>query len=452
MNLDIDWKPTKKQYDALSILEDNTTNELLFGGGAGGGKSYLGCAWLILNCLKYPGSRWLMGRAVLKSLKDSTLLTFFEICTKWKLSGCYNYNQIEGTIKFYNSSVIYLKDLFEYPSDPEFADLGSREFTGVFIDEGAQITLKAFNICKSRIRYKLEEFGLIPKILICSNPSKNFLYYDFYKPYKSGTLVSYRKFLQALAKDNQSISKYYIENLQKLDKVSKERLLYGNWEYDEDLTNLFNYDKIIEMFGKELPGSFGKYYISADIARFGNDVTTIILWKDFTVEKIFTYKKQSIKETRLILENLINVYKIPVYNVVIDEDGVGGGLIDEMHGVRGFINNARPLELKIEQSPQGIYSTPPKHNYLNLKSQCYFYFAKLVNNGLISIKPLIFKTKIIEDLEQIKQKDPDKDGKLNIVSKEDIKKTLGRSTDYGDALMMRMIFELKKPYTPHIAL
>ena len=74
----IDWKPTKKQYTAWQYLEDDTTTELFFGGGAGGAKSSLGCIWLIIKSLQYPGSRWLMGRAHLKILKESTLLTFFE--------------------------------------------------------------------------------------------------------------------------------------------------------------------------------------------------------------------------------------------------------------------------------------------------------------------------------------------------------------------------------------
>ena len=52
---------TKKQTKALDRLEDNITSEVIFGGGVAGGKSALGVYWIIKNCLKYPGSRWLMG-------------------------------------------------------------------------------------------------------------------------------------------------------------------------------------------------------------------------------------------------------------------------------------------------------------------------------------------------------------------------------------------------------
>ena len=147
---------TVKQTIALDYLEDSTTTELCFGGGAGGGKSALSCYYLLKNCFKYPESRWLMGRAKLKTLKDTTLKTFFEVV---KMQGLttkdYHYNDQSHQITIRNGSEIFLKDLFFYPADPDFDELGSLELTGAIIDEASQVTLKAKNIVKSRIRYKL---------------------------------------------------------------------------------------------------------------------------------------------------------------------------------------------------------------------------------------------------------------------------------------------------------
>ena len=50
-----------KQTTALDLLEDKTTNEILFGGGAGGGKTALGCYWQLKMRLKYPNTRGLIG-------------------------------------------------------------------------------------------------------------------------------------------------------------------------------------------------------------------------------------------------------------------------------------------------------------------------------------------------------------------------------------------------------
>src|SRR5690606_38126669 len=118
--------------------------------------------WLIEMCQKYPGSRWLMGRSKLKTLKETTLASFLDDSSLLGVSNQFNYNQQAGVIYWDNGSQIILKDLFLYPSDPNFDSLGSLEITGAFIDECNQIVYKAWQVVKSRIRYKLNEFGLIP--------------------------------------------------------------------------------------------------------------------------------------------------------------------------------------------------------------------------------------------------------------------------------------------------
>lgn len=445
------WEPSNKQFQAWEILQDKTTTEILYGGGAGGGKSYLGCVWILTNCLQYPGTRWLIGRASLKTLKETTLLTFFGVCKSWGLKSGedYKYNSMTGLITFNEGSEVYLKDLYQYPADPEFDELGSSEFTGAFIDEASQITQKAYNIVMSRIRYRLDEFGLIPKILTATNPTKNFLYSEFYKPFKENKLKEYRKFVPALVSDNPFISKFYIENLNKVDEISKQRLLFGNWEYDDDPSKLFEYEKLLDMFTllPQLKPDAPRY-LTVDVARFGQDRTVIILWQGLWINKIFSYTQQSIRDTRLQIERLAHEYGIPRSQIVIDEDGIGGGLVDELKGVKGFVNNSRPFEKP--QIPHQLI----KHNYANLKSQCYFTLAEYVNNSKISIAEISpdIKKLIISDLEQIKRKDADKDGKLQVTPKEEIKANIGRSPDFGDAIMMRMLFEVKpklKIYIPH---
>ena len=81
--LNINANFTHTQEQAIVFLFDKTTTEVLFGGAAGGGKSWVGCSWLILMSLKYPKTRYLMGRSKLDSLKKTTLNTFFEVCDTW---------------------------------------------------------------------------------------------------------------------------------------------------------------------------------------------------------------------------------------------------------------------------------------------------------------------------------------------------------------------------------
>ena len=269
-------KLTAKQSTALKILQDNTTTELLFGGGAGGGKSAFGCYWQIKRRLLYPGTRGLIGRAKLKVLKDTTLKTFIEIAalqgltqgTHYKITSSHD-RENPNCIVFWNESLIYLRDLFLYPSDPDFDDLGSLEITDAFIDECNQIVETGKGIVKSRIRFKLDENGLIPKILLTCNPAKNWTYRQFYKPSTAGTLPPYRKFIQSLLSDNPNVSKHYKANLLTLSKNSMERLLYGNWSYDNDPATLIDADAITDYFQPNHIKKTDDRYMSIDVARKG---------------------------------------------------------------------------------------------------------------------------------------------------------------------------------------
>jgi hypothetical protein len=449
-------KLTIKQTISLDYLEDNKITELIFGGGAGGGKSAFGCYWALKLCLKYAGIRGLIGRSQLKILKETTLVTFFEICSKQglRVGVDYTFNAQSSIIHFYNGSQILLKDLYLYPSDPNFDSLGSLEISFAFIDECNQLSEKAWNITMSRIRFKLDEFGIIPKILGTCNPSKNWVYRKFYKPSKTGELLENIAFVQSLATDNPYISQHYIENLKKIDNVSKQRLLYGNWEYDSDPRALISYDAICDLF-TNIHVQHGKKYITADIARFGKDKTVIMVWSGWKLMDYKILNNPKVTESAEAIRELRLKHAIPASQIIVDEDGVGGGVVDIL-GCKGFVNNARPKPNKEAQGVE-MQGTSPKllldraENFDNLKSQCGFYLADEINNGNVDlsiIDNVDIKEAITEELEQIKQKDVDSDGKKRLMPKDEVKEFIGRSPDYSDCMLMRKYFDLFREITP----
>lgn len=423
-------KLTSKQGLALKYLTDNETSEVLFGGGAGGGKSFLGCAWVITQCLQYDGIRCLIGRSKLDSLKKTTLNTFFDVCNAWGIQANvhYKYNASSNVITFYNGSEIILKDLFQYPSDKNFDSLGSLELTIAFIDECNQITEKAKQIVSSRIRYKLDEYKLIPKLLMTCNPSKEWVYTTFYKPHKENTLPQYRKFIQSLLIDNKHISKHYKDQLEKLDFISKQRLLYGNWEYDDSEDKLIDYNAILGAFEVDTVES-GDKYITADIARFGKDKTVIIYWNGLRAEYFKVLDVNSITQASDEIRKIQQKYDVQLQNIIVDDDGVGGGVKDILR-CKGFVNNSKALK---------------NENYINLKTQCYYALSDALNKSKVYINctNITYKNYIIQELEQVRRKNFDKDTKLQLVGKEDVKLAIGRSPDFSDALAMRMYYELK---------
>ena len=419
---------TYKQDLAFQYLRDKETTEILFGGGAGGGKSWYLCAALLSSCIKYKGIRCLLGRSKLTALKTTTLNTLFDVCKQWQLKTPehYTYNAQTNIITFFNGSEIILKDLFQYPSDRNFDSLGSLELTMAAIDECNQITEKAKNIVASRLRYKLDEFDLIPKLLLTCNPSKNWVYSEFYRKYKENKLPKHRKFIQALVDDNENISIHYKEQLTKLDELSKQRLLLGNWEYDDTQDSLIDYNSIVSLFDSK--GMEGDKYISCDVARFGSDRTVIMLWNGLHLHYVKTILKSGINEVVEEIKKLQQENEVPLRNIIVDSDGVGGGVQDYLR-CQSFQANARPLK---------------NENYQNLKTQCYYTLAKKINEGQLGISCSNINTKndIIEELEQVRTKDADKDNKLQILSKDTIKSIIGRSPDYADALSMRMYYEI----------
>jgi PBSX family phage terminase large subunit len=416
-----------KQKEALSYLAiDNDCRQLLYGGSAGSGKSFLGCDWQIKRRLKYPGTRGLIGRAELKKLRLSTLATFFELCTKYNLIAGkhFTYNGQDHVINWYNGSQIILMDLADMPSDADFSRFGSLEITDYFVDEASEVSEKCINILNSRVRYKLINDN--PKGLLTCNPHKGWLYREFFDAQRNNSIRKDRRFIQALPTDNPHISPVYIESLQMLPDIDRKRLLEGDWDYDETKDRLYEYDDLLRCFRPST--TLGDKFITADIARMGDDRTVIIVWNNLHAEKFVVLKHKPINEVVDTINDLIKNHSVRLSNVLVDEDGIGGGCKDYLH-CKGFLNGSKAV----------------RDNYMNLKCDCYFKLGELISSNAITFEST-YKDTIVKELEMIRREKIDSDGKLRVTNKEDLKKRHGISPDFADAIMMRAFYELKKNF------
>jgi phage terminase large subunit len=416
-----------KQKEALSYLAiDNDCRQLLYGGSAGSGKSFLGCDWQIKRRLKYPGTRGLIGRAELKKLRLSTLATFFELCTKYNLIAGkhFTYNGQDHVINWYNGSQIILMDLADMPSDPDFGRFGSLEITDYFVDEASEVSEKCVNILNSRVRYKLVNDK--PKGLLTCNPHKGWLYREFFDAQRNGSIRKDRRFIQALPTDNPHTLPAYIESLQMLPDIDRKRLLEGDWDYDETKDRLYEYDDLLRCFRPST--NLGDKFITADIARMGDDRTVIVVWNNLHAEKFVVLKHKPINEVVDTINDLIKNHSVRLSNVLVDEDGIGGGVVDFIR-CKGFLNGSKAV----------------RDNYMNLKSDCYFKLGELISSNAITFEST-HKDTIVKELEMIRREKIDSDGKLRVTNKEDLKKRHGISPDFADAIMMRAFYELKKNF------
>ncbi len=453
--MEITIQPTWKQHLAYQALEDSNVDVVFLGGGAGGGKSWTICESRLVRALRFPGYKSYIGREELTRLMSSTYLTWVKVCAhhgvkqdQWHLNGQYHY------IEFKNGSRIDLLDLKYLPSDPLYERFGSTEYTDGAIEEAGEVNFLAFDVLKSRVnRHLNKELGIKANTLITGNPKKNWTYTEFYKPWKEKRLPKGTVFIQSLYKDNPYTAESYGADLARIkDKTLRERLKDGNWEYEQGDGQLIKYEAITDLFTNTVEDSQDRF-LTADVARFGGDKIPVYLWEGKKSTKQWIFQKQSIEQTKLDLKQIATDERVPYSHIVADEDGVGGGLVDSLPGIKGFVNNSSPLEKKNKKPDE------PKKNYKNLKAQCSFLLADAINNHEIAVeinlqaKPeevteFKFKESLIEELEQIKQKDPDDDEKkLQVVPKEETKDAIGRSPDYADALMMRMYFDLVPNYT-----
>ncbi len=431
-----------KQGEALSKLTDDTTIEVLFGGGARGGKSWLGCTWVNIEMLSKPGSAWLVIRKDHRRLTDTTLITFNKVLKEYGIKNRFHFDAQKSTMHCDNGSICFFREGKYYPQDPEYDRFGSYDLTGAFIDEAQEVKVKLIDVLRGRFSLlEGEGWETTPKMFLSCNPSKGFIYTDFYKPWKNGTLEKEKAFIPSLATDNPHVSQAYINNLKRSNKVTVERLLYGNFEYDDDPTALIDYDAITSIYSNtHVKEDNARRFISADIAMKGSDKFVIFVWRGFVLVDYKVLAKSGGKEIVDEINKLRDQYQIAERNVVYDSDGVGsfiGGRGGFLPDAKPFVNNAAPMPNK-----------GAKENYENLKAQCHYHMADRINDSGYYLKALTNTTEqelINAELGQVKSRDDDKDGKLKIVRKEDVRELLGRSPDYCDAFMMREYFEFRKP-------
>lgn len=442
----VEFIATPKQYEALQYFRDEITTEIWFWGAAWGSKSRLWCFAVWSACFEYPWSRWVIGRKELVNLRRTTLATYYKIMDYYKIPELDrgNLNSQTNTIKFQNWSEIILLDCAAQPSDPEWTRFWSLELTGAFIDEANEVDAKWIEMLKTRIgrqntfTINWKTVKKHPKFLECFNPNKWHVYNDYYLPRKAGTLPSYRKFVRATAWDNPHLPKEYIQQLERADEITKQRLLYWNFDYDDTPWKLFRRDEISDLFTANIQPS-EETYITCDVARLWDDMTVIVVRKGLEAVEIKSYNWRTTDQTVETIRELERYYNCRRSNICIDSDWVGGWVCDHLRWCVNFMNNWTPIVQKDEL-----------RNYANLKTQCYFKLKYLMEKREIRVNTSWeIKDKLQNELDNILIKDLEWENKVRLESKEDMKKRLWHSPDYADAIMMRMYRTLGRPYSPN---
>lgn len=222
---------TKKQQAFI----DSQAFETLFGGAAGGGKSYGQLVDGLLYALKYPKSKQIIFRSTFADLEKSLIRTSMNF---YPLSIA-NYNDSKHTWKFKNGSIIdfgyiqYEKDVYQYQS---------AEYDVIRFDELTHFTEFMYTYMISRCRGA----NPYPKCIKSStNPGgvgHNWVkerFIDIGAPNVIHTCkletgeTTTRIFIPSLVQDNKFMLTYdpdYIKRLDALPEKERKALKYGNWD------------------------------------------------------------------------------------------------------------------------------------------------------------------------------------------------------------------------------
>lgn len=440
MILQFNTHGNEKQKQCVREWIDNTVTDITYGGSKGSAKSFTGCSLIFGDGFTYPETHYFIARKQLNDIRKFTIPSIHEVFQKWKIGPeYYRYNGQDNYFELYNKSKIFLLEAKRLPSDPHYYRFGSMQMTRGWIEEAGEFDHEAtMNLQASVGRWKNDTYGINGKILQTCNPAKNYLYRLYYKPHKEGTLESWKRFIQALPTDNKMLPAEYLKNLERvLSPNEKQRLLFGNWEYDDNPNALCDYDSIIAIFSNDQVKPTGRKYITADVARFGSDKAIVLVWDDWTVIEYHVFEKSKTTDIQLCIQAMRGKHNIPKHHCIADEDGIGGGVVDNC-GIKGFVNNSTPVD-------EGLRDKP---NFSNLQAQCMIYFAQRVNDHGIHFKAELsekMKEEIVEELESIESYKTEVDGKVKVIPKEKVKEKIGRSPDWRDVLMMREYFDLNPP-------
>lgn len=253
---------TKKQQ----AFVDSQAFETLFGGAAGGGKSYGQLVDGLLYALEYPKSKQIIFRSTFADLEKSLIRTSMDL---YPLSIA-DYNSSKHTWKFKNGSIVdfgyiqYEKDVYQYQS---------AEYDVIRFDELTHFTEFMYTYMISRCRGA----NPYPKCIKSStNPGgvgHNWVkerFIDIGAPnvihtckLETGETIT-RIFIPSLVQDNKFMLTYdpdYIKRLDALPEKERKALKYGDWDiFDGQFFTEFKRDiHVIEPF--KIPKDWYVYFV-----------------------------------------------------------------------------------------------------------------------------------------------------------------------------------------------
>lgn len=226
-------------------------------------------------------------------------------------------------------------------------------------------------------------------------------------------------------------------------------------EYLENAGALFHYDALIDVFSNTVPKQDNKYLI-VDIADDGSDKTIFGFWEGLEEYRREEFERLNTEGIVAKIREYAADQRIPYSHIAVDAIGVGAGVASSsmLDGIIGYKSSYQAI--KTDQDIVRLPNVSQLNNplipritdYKNLRNQCIFTLASLVNDHKIASKVTgRQKESIIEEL-SVYQNVAVTDGKRMATTKEDVKEIIGHSPDASDTWIMRCYFYIMANMIP----
>lgn len=224
-------------------------------------------------------------------------------------------------------------------------------------------------------------------------------------------------------------------------------------EYVDNAASLFKYEALVDMFSNTITKQGGKFLI-VDIADDGTDKTVFSFWDGLEEYRREAYEGLNSESVIMKIREYASTERIPYSQIAVDAIGVGAAVASSslLDGIIGYKSSYAPIKTDddIVKLPNVSYTkdAPKVSDFRNLRSQCLFTLAGLVNAHQIASRiEGIGKERVIEEL-FLYQDASTGDGKRMATMKEKVKESLGRSPDDSDCFIMRMYFHIRAKMLP----
>lgn len=420
---------TPKQTEWAEAVFSGRYKYLLAGGAIRGAKTVGGLALLWMLCKVFPRSRWAIVRKDLPTLKRNTIPTFERFKPAPFVGGIHRQDWVARCTN--GSEILFFPESIK--DDPELNRWRGLEVNGFLADEANELQQatwhKMIERAGSWIIQPTEADPTPsqppPLILNTCNPADNWVRTTFYEPFQRGELREPYYFLPMTSDDNPYVTEDQRRGWEELPEILYRKFVKGDWSVSDDPQRLIQLEWVLNAANVEpMPGV---NRLGVDVARYGDDESCWAMVTGNLLQSIEAKGGMAVNVVATETERLIGLHTVNADQVRVDVVGLGAGVVDILKANHYQVHEFGSGDKAVDEKP------PSAYRFRNRRSQAWWHLREMLRKGELAIPNC--PPKLMQDLTAPRYTMTG-DKVITVESKDDIRKRIGRSTDYGDALMM----------------